>query len=113
MNKKKIFKISSVVVFSVLIVSLIVSVSVFLFSTTSNPQKFCKENSFKNSEEFEFYKTDKAENYLFILSTDNRQSKAQELFVFREKNFGLIKTQIAMFLNFKAVKKTQGKQSAD
>ena len=85
MNKKKIFKISSVVVFSVLIVSLIVSVSVFLFSTTSNPQKFCKENSFKNSEEFEFYKTDKAENYLFVLSTDNRQSKGRNFLFFVKK----------------------------
>lgn len=102
MNKKKIFKISSVVVFSVLIVSLIVSVLVFLFSTTSNPQKFCKENSFKNSEEFEFYKTDKAENYLFILSTDNRQSKAQELFVFRKKNFGLIKNTNRYVLEFQS-----------
>lgn len=102
MNKKKILKISSAVVFSVLIVLLAVSVSVFFFSTISNPQKFCKENSFKNSEDFEFYKTDKAEDYLFVLSTDNRQSKTQELFVFREKNFGLIKNTNRYVLEFQS-----------
>ena len=36
------------------------------------------------------------------MSTDNRQSKAQELFVFREKNFGLIKNTNRYVLEFQS-----------
>ncbi|PWL88795.1 MAG: hypothetical protein DBY14_02160 [Escherichia coli] len=83
MNKKKIFKISSVVVFSVLIVSLIVSVSVFLFQQHQILKSFAKKTPLKIQKNLSFTKQTKPKTiFLFCQpTTDNQKSRNFLFFV--------------------------------
>lgn len=66
----------------------------FFYNTTSSPADICKELSFKKATQFEHKSviSNSGIKYLFYLSLDGSADKQQELFVFVEKPFGVIKS---------------------
>lgn len=70
------------------------SVAIFLFfnSTIASVDEYCQTNSFKNATAFDIQSKDELPNYVFAVSQGGDSvAKGQELFIFEEKPFGIIK----------------------
>lgn len=74
-----------------LIITLGICVGQFYSSTTASIEEYCKENSFKGAESFDIDKSSELDGYVLCVSKDGDDSKGQELFIFYEKPFGVIK----------------------
>lgn len=86
-------KILKLIIILVLIALCAFSVAVLLFfnSTIDNIDEYCQSNSFKNATEFDIESRFELPDYIFAVSENGDSKKGQELFIFEEKPFGIIK----------------------
>lgn len=82
------------ILFAAGILCLCVFVGIFLNSTTTHLEDYCKIASLRGASNFIIYTGSETEDllyYKFAVSINGDSGRGQELFVFREKPFGLIK----------------------
>lgn len=92
--KKKTGKIKAVLIIIPLLTIFIVSALIASFyhqTIGGNIEDYCTENSFRSADSFVIETSNDINGYIFIVSKNGNESKGQELFVLREKSFGVIK----------------------
>lgn len=89
-NSKKKILLSIIIVSSVSLCVCLFYLLNFMNKTTLDFDKVCSENSHKNATEFYMISCG-FDGYFFFVSENGDKNAGQELFVFREESFGLIK----------------------
>ncbi|MCM1115901.1 MAG: hypothetical protein NC397_10460 [Clostridium sp.] len=79
-------------------------VCLFFSSTIDDLEGFCQENSFRNATKFDIESTSDLSGYIFAVSQNGDESQGQELFVFREKSFGIVKNTDRFVLEYQSDK---------
>lgn len=99
LNFKKTIKIFALISATILI-ALSVGLITFFDSTIDEIEQYCIENSFRDASQFVIATENDISGYLFAIAVDGDGKDGQELFVFKEKNFGLINNTKRYYLEY-------------